>query len=186
MEKCIADLYSAVTQISVRYFGAVGTREDHTQYNQQTEQSFTAELFHRFKSIMEQPINQEYYDNLFLNFDIGKQAFGIRPDLVLHNDQGNRDNQKVFIEVKTDPDANLTDDFTKLIRASTEFGFHNSVLIVVNKTFQETLEAMKNHYPFFALDGRIKKKIFIINVKAVENEEIDYSLYSVKYLGDNN
>ena len=63
MDKCVIDLLSAVTQVNHRYFSATGTRQDQTQYPQVTENSFTAELYHRFSNLMELSINRTYYDN---------------------------------------------------------------------------------------------------------------------------
>jgi hypothetical protein len=188
MEKCLVDLYSAATQISPRYFRAIGTRVDQTQYPQNIEQSFSAELYHRFKSIMEIPSNVEYYDNLILQFDITKLAVNSRPDLVLHEDQENVNNQKMYIEVKSDPSASLTNDFDKLIMATDTnyLNFENVVLIVVNRPFNSTLQAIYDHANFINLDQERKRRIFIVNIEEVENQEIEYNLYSIKYLPNNN
>ncbi|NEW77998.1 MAG: hypothetical protein GZ086_00935 [Gelidibacter sp.] len=183
MEKCIIDLICATTQITPVHFRAIGTRENHSQYDQNIEQSFSAELFHRFKSLIELPANTNYYNNLILHFDITKLSVGSRPDLVLHESQANRNNQKMFIEVKTDPKANLTDDFNKLIMSTAEYlNFQNSVLIVVNRSFEETHNLIKNHKEFYSIPNERKSRIFIINLYQGEDDLIDYNLYNIKYL----
>ena len=185
MEKCLVDLYSATTQISPGYFRAIGTRNDQTQYPQNIEQSFSAELYHRFKSIIELPVNAIYYQNLILNFDITKAAVDSRPDLVLHENQANRNNQKMFVEVKTDSEADLSNDFTKLIMATENYlDFKNAVLIVVNRPFNNLLQTIYNYNDFYNIPQPRKERIFIISVfqNSEINQEVEYNLYSLKFL----
>ncbi len=181
MDKCVIDLLSAVTQVNHRYFSATGTRQDQTQYTQITENSFTAELYHRFSNLMELSINKTYYDNLFFQFDITKMAYGIRPDLVLHEAQENRNNQKMFIEVKTDSNADLTDDFNKLINATDNYlRFENVVMITVNRKYGELLNLIRQHYDFFNLEDSRKDRIYFINVDTT-NDEPQYDIFSLRY-----
>jgi hypothetical protein len=185
MEKCVVDLFSATTQIKPDYFRALGTRFDQTQYPQNIEQSFSAELYHRFKLIMDLPVNSSYYNNLMLNFDITKAAVDSRPDLVLHENQANRNNQKMFVEVKTNPEADLSGDFSKLIMATDNYlSFNNSVLIVVNRPFANLLQTIYGYNDFYILNPERKAKIYIISVfhNPETNQEIDYNLYSIKFL----
>lgn len=186
MDKCVIDLLSAVTQIIPRYFNALGTRENGEQYGQVTENPFTAELYHRFKNIIETHINFQYYDNLILHFDITKLSVGMRPDLVLHEAQENRNVQKMFIEVKTDPAVNLTDDFNKLITATdTYLHFENAVLITVNRRFRDLLNLIRQHKAFFELEETRAKRIFFINVDS-SNPQAEYDIYSLRYNRNNN
>lgn len=185
MEKCVIDLLSAVSQIKSDYFSAIGTREDQTQYPQCIEQSFNAELYYRFKAIMEMPVNTGYYQNLILNFDITKAAVESRPDLVLHENQANRNNQKMFIEVKTDANVDLSNDFNKLIMATdTYLNFKNAVLVVVNREYPNLLEIIRAYDGFYNISVERKKRIYIISVFQNNNDdqEIEYNLYSIKYL----
>lgn len=180
MDKCVIDLLSAVTQINSRYFGATGTRENGEQYQQVTENTFTTELYHRFKNVIETPVNFEYYDNLILQFDITKLSIGMRPDLVLHEDQGNRNNQKMFIEVKTDPTVNLTNDFNKLILATDNYlNFQNVVMITVNRKFSDLLDSIRLHHDFFQI-GERAKRIYFINI-GTSNVSPEYDIYSLRY-----
>jgi hypothetical protein len=176
MEKCIVDLFSSVTQIDRRYFNAIGTRQNGTQYPQVIENSFTAELYHRFKSISELTINCAYYDNLILHFDISKYAGDLRPDLVLHQAQENRLNQKMYIEVKTDCDANLANDFDKLLYAIRDLEFKNAVMVLVNRPFASSKEIVSN--AFRHLEFNEKEKLFLINIEILVNNSIDYNLFS--------
>ncbi len=176
MEKCIVDLFSAVGQIKHRYFSDIGTRADQTQYNQHTENPFTAELYFRFRSIMEDPINLEYYNDLIFQFDITKAAVGMRPDLVLHEAQQNRNNQKMFVEVKTDPTAELNEDFKKLIIATDEYlNFQTAVIVIANRPFSVTKPLVTNYFKQY--DYKRRKRLFLINAEIQANNIIDYNLF---------
>lgn len=182
MEKCIIDLFSSITQIDSKYYKAIGTRHDGTTYPQVIENSFTAELYHRFKTIMEQGINIDYYNNLVLHFDIGKYAGEIRPDLVLHEAQENRNNQKMYLEVKTDSAANLQGDFDKLLYAIRDLEFKSAVLIVANRNFKETKELVSNNFGPISFEE--KKKLYLINAEILNDGSIDYNLFpftSIKF-----
>jgi len=182
MNKCLVDIMSAVTSIDSGYFKARGTRLNETQYDQHIEQSFSAELFHQFRCIMEKTVNLGYYENLVLHFDITKLSVDSRPDLVLHESQSNRNNQQMFIEVKTDPRADLTNDFNKLIMATEDYlNFKNSVMIIVNRPFSETHRLILNHNNFRNIHQNQKDRIFIVNVFD-NNGDLEYDLYNIKYL----
>lgn len=186
MNKYLVDVISAVARVDSDYFKARGTRPNETQYDQHIEQSFSAELFHQFRTIMEETVNVSYYNNLVLHFDITKLSVDSRPDLVLHESQENRNNQQMFIEVKTNPRANLTNDFNKLIMATEEYlNFKNSVIVVVNRPFSETHNLILNHNNFRNIHQNQKDRIFIINV--FDNDgDIEYDMYNIKYLPRNN
>ena len=176
MEKCIVDLFSAVTQIDRRYFSAIGRRANREPYPQLTEASFSAELFHRFKNIIELPINSEYYNNLILHYDITKGHMNGRPDLVLHQAQENTNDQRLLIEVKTDAGADLIDDLNKLITATDNYlHFDNVALIIVNRQFINTKQITSDF--FRILDFERRKKIFLINIEILQNNKIDYNLF---------
>ncbi len=164
MEKCIVDLLFAITQVKPNYFRTVGMRNDRTRYSQNIEQSFNAELYHRFKNLMEFPINKEYYDRLTLNFDILKSSVESRPDIVLHESQSNRNDQRMFIEVKTNQRAILDNDFDKMITAIEVLDFKNAVLVVVNRRFESILRTVRTYQKFQDLIQENRRKIFIINV----------------------
>jgi hypothetical protein len=80
MEKCVEDLKLAVSRISDRYYETTGRRQNNETYDQQIEMSFSAELYHHFRTIMDHGDNHYHYTGLILNFDINKQAVGMRPD----------------------------------------------------------------------------------------------------------
>ena len=179
MEKCVIDLFCAVTQINSRYYNTIGVRQNQTNYPQETEQSFSAELFHRFKSIIELPVNSEYYRNLILHFDITKAAVQMRPDMVLHENQENRNNQKMFIEVKTDSGVDLNVDFNKIKVATEEYlHFQNVVMIIANRSFEDTLEEMIVY--FNELPIIQKDKIYLITAELIDINNIDYNIYSFR------
>lgn len=176
MEKCIVDLFSSVAQIDHRYYRAIGTRRNRSNYSQDIENAFSAELYHRYKSLSELPINSTYYQNLILHFDISKYGGDLRPDIVLHQAQENRDNQKLFIEVKTDSTADLQNDFDKLLFAIRELEFKNAVLVIVNRPFNISKDLVSN--TFRGLDYNEKKKLFLINAEITADNSIDYNLFA--------
>jgi hypothetical protein len=105
----------------------------------------------------------------------------MRPDLVLHEAQENRNNQKMFIEVKTDPSVNLTDDFTKLITATdTYLNFQNVVMVTVNRRFSDMLNLIRQHNQFFEIDETRAKRIYFINVDT-SSLKPEYNIYSLRY-----
>lgn len=176
MEKCIADLFSAVAQVDKRYFNAIGTRRNRTQYPQAIENSFSAELYHRFKNIAELNINSSYYQNLIMHFDISKYGGGLRPDIVLHEAQENRNDQRMFIEVKTDSSADLQNDFDKLLNAIRDLDFKIAVIVIANRPYNVSKELVSNR--FRQLDYNEKTKLFLINAEILDNGSIDYNLFS--------
>lgn len=176
MEKCLVDLYSAVTQIDSRYFRSVGTRENGEQYVQDIETSFSTELYHRFKNIMELQINATYYRDLILHYDITKLAINGRPDIVLHRGQDDREDQRMFVEVKTNPNANLDVDFRKLKQATDDyFQFKTVVLVVANRTLQNLSNQIIQNFQDF--DQNRKRKIFLITAVLVDNQRVEYNIY---------
>jgi len=181
MEKCVIDLFSAITQVSPLYFNAIGTRYNEEQYHQVTENPFTAELYHRFKYLTEQKINEQYYINLILHFDITKASVNRRPDLVLHQGQENRNDQRMFIEIKTDANVSLTDDFNKLIQATDEYlNFKNVVMITVNRKFSDLLNLITVHSEFFNLQVERANRIYFFNIDSSQ-ELPQYEIYSLRY-----
>lgn len=178
MEKCVIDLLSAVTQVSLRYAFADGTRIDGTQYPQFIENSFTAELYHNYRNIIEMPANREYYNNLIFHFDITKFGGGMRPDLVLHEAQENRNNQKMFIEVKTNPTVNLNQDYSKLKRAITELEFENAVLV----TFNRDMNRLKDDVFCYLGEQNTPRHLFhnvsLINV-VTNDDKVQYQIESI-------
>ena len=145
MEQCLRDLLKAVSYVHPKYYKTSSMHfmpkegalilEDQEEYNinrakivmQACENSFTAELYHQYRNIIDDQLNytwlkrrassrdyyfnniwnESYYNNLYLNFDINKMfhytdpdSRFCRPDLVLHGGQDNMSIQKMIIEVK--------------------------------------------------------------------------------------
>ncbi|MFP5470015.1 MAG: hypothetical protein ACLGGV_00310 [Bacteroidia bacterium] len=147
MEKSVLDLAFAFTQVrSVYYQGeAIGYRGG--LYNQNTELSFCAELYHQFRLIMSKD-HSAYYRRTILQFDINKQLsdHNIKPDLVLHNGQNNRSNQNLYVEVKTNPESSLNEDLSKIITAvDGDLQFRNAVIIVVNRDLNVTINEIRSY-----------------------------------------
>lgn len=147
MEKIVLDLAYAFTQVNPIYYGNEAINRDGIFYPQETENSFCAELYHQYKLVMESETNRAYYRRLILQFDILKLRMGIKPDLVLHMGQNNLRDQRLYVEVKTDPNAQLRDDLEKIsIAVDSDLGFRNAVIIVVNKGLSNTISQIQQYF----------------------------------------
>lgn len=164
MEKCIIDLLSSISQVSPRYFNAIGTRTNSTRYQQIIENTFTAELYHCYRNTMDLSNNNNYYNDLILHFDISKFGGNMRPDLVLHNAQENRDNQKMFVEVKANPNINLDNDYSKIYRAIVELDFQNVILITINRNINTVENEIRNYFNHNNRIQNIINRVVLINI----------------------
>jgi hypothetical protein len=107
------------------------------EYLQAAEHAFSAELYHQFRTVIEND-KTKYYRNILLQFDLEKQRFGgKRPDIVLHTSPMSRKDQRLFIEVKTNLKKRaFNKDLNKLFLATAEnnekeqLGYSNAVFIV--------------------------------------------------------
>lgn len=164
MEKCIIDLLSSVSQVNPKYFNAIGTRVDLTRYEQIIENTFTAELYHCYRNIMDLSSNNNYYNNLILHFDISKFGGNMRPDLVLHNAQDNRIIQKMFVEVKANPTINLDNDYSKIYRAIVELDFQNVVLVTIDRNINTVENEIQNYFNQNNRVQNIINRVALINI----------------------
>lgn len=139
MEKCITDLIDAIKKVDDNYIKVIGFNVEDKVYQQAAENAFTAELYHQFKSIIEND-KTGYYKNLQLHYDLTKMRFnGQRPDLVLHRAPDSRDIQRLYVEIKTCKSTiDYNSDFDKIFLATApnnrreRLGYENAVFISVN------------------------------------------------------
>ena len=162
MNEFISDLFEAFTKVNQRYYFAEVYRDiDNFHQNQEavkqsTENSFSAELFRHWRNIMESYNRVTAYHNLALDFDVRKDWYdeviidrtpnSFRPDLVLHLSQLDWDPnfQKVYVEVKTNPEPYIKDDIQKLANSIYRLQFQNGVFISVNSDFSELKTLIRN------------------------------------------
>lgn len=166
MEKCIEDLKEAANKIDPVYIEVIGKTTDGNTYEQAAEAAFTAELYYQYKTIITRNDNG-YYSKLILHYDLTKQGFdGQRPDLVLHKGSDNRDDQRLYIEIKTSRrTSNYESDFDKLFRAVSEqnsfghLGFKNAVFLSAKSNYEDVRKSIKNYLISKNLksDNRINK-----------------------------
>lgn len=167
MEKCIFDLASAIGKIDKDYISVIGFNKDNEEYQQSAEQAFSAELYSQYKQIIESD-KTNYYRGLKLQFDLEKERFGSkRPDMVLHTSPTSRNNQKLYIEVKTNPKlTNYDKDLIKLFDATSNdkseikfLGFKNAVFICGKKDFTDVTTIISNYIKQHQLntDERLKR-----------------------------
>ncbi len=152
MEKCIIDLLSAITNVSSTYIRIIGLNDGNERYEQAAENAFSAELYHQYKTIIEND-NTEYYRRLELHYDLTKQRFNNRrPDLVLHISPDTRLDQRLYVEVKTSiRTTNYNSDFEKIILATAtndnhnQLGYKNAVFISLRAHINEVKESIHNY-----------------------------------------
>lgn len=170
MEKCIIDLVAALVNVDDTYINVIGFRQNNETYQQAAEASFTAELYYQFKSI----INNDktgYYNNLQLHYDLTKERFnGQRPDLVLHRGPNSREDQRLYVEVKTDRSLrNYNADFDKIFKALDEnnngdqLGYSNALFISLHSQDVNAEEAINQYINNNNLvsDSRLKKVYWV-------------------------
>ena len=176
MNDYLEDLHKAFLQVNSRYFFTEVVRDmnnydDKNKVKQMTENSFTAELFRHWRNIMESKENRTLYEHLALDFDIRKSWWSddikvslksFRPDLVLHKSQleYGTDNQKVYIEVKTNPNPRIKNDILKLTNSQYTLKFEKGVFISINSNYDNLVIFIRN---FVNLENQrlIQKNIFI-------------------------
>lgn len=160
MNRYLIDLAWAFQQVPSRYYGNLALNENNDEYQQNLEHNFTSEIVRHFRNNMDSIYNTQSYYGLNLDFDINKARVGMKPDLVLHNKNNNNHAQVFFVEVKTNPNADLTSDILKLLRALTELEYDSAVMIVVNKEFNNAIRqinAVMNQY----IGWPFAKKLFL-------------------------
>jgi hypothetical protein len=150
MRKCVEDIYDALKNISVDYLNINSINSRGDNYAAAAEHAFAAELYHQYKLIMK---DDEYYKDLLLHFDLTKERFiSRRPDLVLHQKADNRDDQRMYVEIKTRNDpSEIRDDLRKMFEAispdngSTHLGFKTGVMIL-GKLRLDSAKSIINRY----------------------------------------
>ena len=138
MEKCITDFLSALSNIDENYITVIGLNAANEEYQQAAENAFSAELYHQYKSIIEND-KKGYYQGLQLHFDLTKQRFNFRrPDMVLHKAPDSRLDQRLYIEIKTNRTCiNYDSDFEKIFLAlspdddNEQLGYSNAIFLSV-------------------------------------------------------
>jgi hypothetical protein len=176
MNDYLEDLHKAFLQVNSRYFFTEVVRDmnnydDKNKVKQMTENSFTAELFRHWRNIMESKEDRTLYEHLALDFDIRKSWWSddikvsqksFRPDLVLHKSQleYGTDNQKVYIEVKTNPNPRIKNDILKLINSQNTLEFEKGVFISINSNYNNLVNLIRS---FVNLENQrlIQKNIII-------------------------
>jgi hypothetical protein len=144
MNKYLIDLALAFQKVKIDFysFEALNNNGDYTQ---EAENNFSSEIIRHFRNLIEEPINQIYYQSLVCHFDVNKQRFRMKPDIVLHNAPNNQLRQEFFCEVKIDSDAQLKDDLEKLLIAiSSNLNFRYGIMLVANKSLENTLVSIRD------------------------------------------
>lgn len=152
MEKSIVDLIAALTNIDRTYIRLIGLNHNNEEYQQAAEGAFTAELYHQWKSIINND-STGYYQGLQIHYDLTKERFeGKRPDLVLHTAPTSRKNQKLYVEVKTSRStANYYSDFDKIFLAVSPdndaelLGYQNAVFLSTTATYKSVCDTIKDY-----------------------------------------
>lgn len=171
MEKSIVDFIAALTNIDRTYIRLIGLNHNNEAYQQAAEGAFTAELYHQWKSIINNDV-LNYYQGLQIHYDLTKERFeGKRPDLVLHTAPNSRNNQKLYVEVKTSRStANYFSDFDKIFLAVSPdndaelLGYQNAVFLSTTAYYD-------------AVKLKIQNYLTQINLKA--NDERLLKIYSI-------
>lgn len=183
MNKYMIDFAFAFQRVPLRFyeFPGLNARGEYTQY---LENNFTSEMARHFRNNKEYGPNIPYYENLELDFDIRKERLEMQPDLVLHAGNNNMDRQEIFAEVKTNPDYSLDDDLLKLFKAIQELNFNYAVMIVVNKTFVATHNAISRCCQMneMANPGIMHKLFLFHSVKNENNITANYTISNFRDL----
>ncbi len=159
MNEYLKDLHKAFLQVDNRYYFTEVVRDmnnydDKKKVIQMTENSFSAELFSHWRNIMESDENRILYNHLSLDFDIRKSWWSdnikvsqksFRPDLVLHKSQLDygTDNQKIYIEVKTNPNPRIKNDILKLINSQYTLNFEKGVFVSINSNYNNLVNLIR-------------------------------------------
>lgn len=158
-------IIKSLENIDSHYYKVMGVSIDR-EYQQAAENAFTAELYYQLKTYQ-----VDYSDDKLLwHFDLNKErAFSIRPDLVLHKFPNDRDDQRIYVEIKTNKntdDQEIKKDLIKLINAvsddnkSKNLGFFIAFYIIGNINLNLKKEVFKT--TFSEVDKTILEKINVI------------------------
>lgn len=168
----VNDLYKAFDEIDVKYYYTESFGNQNQRRTQYPEQSFSAELYHQFRIIMEKEDRRNDYNELILHHDILKASRGMKPDLVLHGGQNTNHAQRLFVEIKINPSSSLTKDIGKIIESLEPMGlsFENSVLIVINKSLASTKEAIRRN-----INVMPENSYLFHSIKNAENQKENFA-----------
>jgi len=136
-------LKTAFEQVSYDFYQISGLNQQGQNAIQRPENNFSCELIRRLRNQSESQVNQNYYRGLRFDFDLLKPLRNMKPDIVLHNNADNQVNQVLYIEVKTNPRSPLADDIRKIKRAITDLNFSTGIMIVLNKTHNNTINIIR-------------------------------------------
>jgi len=183
----LKDLWNAFKNVDKKYYSGLAfsnfsSKYDELkkeEYKQFVERVFAYELYHQFRVIIIN--NSQQYDNLVLNGEITKNGFDdtvlgkarIFPDMVLHksNTDNSPKNQKLFIEIKVQPDARIGTDIKKLfVAVSPRLNFENAVFICINNNKVEL--KIKKHIiknMDYREDKTLLGKLWLINEEGIKN-----------------
>lgn len=137
----------------------------------QLERSFAYELYHQWSNILEIYKTVNFKDsNLMINAEISKDYNKIKyPDLILHDGQGNVDNQLLICEIKRDKakDEHIKNDLEKLnlfLNSNSEnfssFEFKGAAFIMICCKKDFLKNKLKQIFP--------TKKSLLSSIKAVD------------------
>ncbi len=180
MDKELTYVFNAIKNIDKHYYWVMGFNQTHKIHQQAAENAYTAELYYRLKST-----NTEFND-LIWHFDLNKErANSIRPDLVLHKSPDSREDQRIYIEVKTNlltNDKELSKDVKKLVNAVSpnnwqeKLDFKYAIYVVGNVEQSKIIEKIPN------VDTQLLKKIYLIHFNSTDYNPQIKSFYELKIL----
>ena len=181
MPKTIDDIVIAISRMDNECINVVGVNSDGDDLHQAGEHVFTAELYYHAKTIVKSDTTG-FYDNLQLHFDLKKPRFGSkRPDLVLHRSPKNRDDQRLYIEIKTcESNVGYGSDIEKLLLSVSvddqkeQLGYENAAFIVAKNSRENVKIAIYNyaHSKNLVNDSRFSK-IYLIHLISPNDIYVD-------------
>ncbi|MBE2289857.1 MAG: hypothetical protein IAE95_09900 [Chitinophagaceae bacterium] len=153
--------------VEQHYYRPVGIGNNQNEINHAGEGHYTLGLVLQLETL-----KPEYGDNerLIWQYDIPKvRANDIQPDLVFHDPADGRPDQRIYIEIKTDPgttDARYNSDLEKLIRAVSPndtngplLGFSFGIFLVGNKQLNQLETLIRNMRTNI---GGLAEKLYLI------------------------
>jgi len=159
-------LLKRANEIDSHYLKVMGYSRGDEIHQQAAENAFTAELYHLLR------MNQDEYDEqseLIWHFDLNKERVkSIRPDLVLHASPDNRNDQRIFVEIKTNSntsDVAIQKDLEKLNNAvdinndAEKLGFRIGFYIVA----QLSKEKIQRNLRFISEELQSKIKVLYLD-----------------------
>lgn len=102
---------------------------------------------------------------------------GIFPDLIIHEDQSNQNNQKLALECKLAPGLSYDDfckDLFKLMIYKEEFKFQFLYFLIVNNSFSD----IHSHYQSYIMEYYINNENLHILVKEDYESKIECVIHS--------